>query len=52
MIIFAAPGIPFLIGRNAEGVAQAVEMRGDAIDLGYQKSSLMDMEIVVLRIFV
>jgi hypothetical protein len=52
MIIFAAPGFPFLIRRNAEGVAQAVQMRRNAIDLSDQKSGLMDMEIVVLRIFV
>ena len=38
--------------RNAEGVAQAVQMRRNAIDLSDQKSGLMDMEIVVLRIFV
>ncbi len=49
---FSDTGFSVPDGRNAEGVTQAVEMRGDAIDLGDQKSSLMNMEIVVLRIFV
>src|SRR5215471_13134487 len=39
-------------GRNTKGVAQTVELRGDAIDFGDQESGLMDMEVVVLRIFV
>ena len=47
MISFAAPGF-----RNTKRVAQAVKSRRDAIDFGYQKSGLVDVEIVILRILV
>jgi hypothetical protein len=49
---FCTTRLSVLHRRNAKGVAQAVELRGDAIDLSNQKSGLMDMEIVVLGIVV
>jgi hypothetical protein len=49
---FCSTRLSVLHGRNTKGVAQTVELRGDAIDFRDQKSSLMDMEIVVLGILV
>src|SRR6516162_1281006 len=46
------PRLPVLDGRDAEGVSQAIEMRGDAVYLGHQKSGLMDMKVVILRVLV
>jgi hypothetical protein len=37
---------------NAKRVAQAVKSRKNAIDFGDQKTGLMDVEIVILRILV
>jgi hypothetical protein len=38
--------------RNAKGVAKTVEIGGSAVDFSNQKSSLMNMKVVVLGIFV
>lgn len=38
--------------RNTEDVSQAVEMRGNAVHFGYEKSDLVDMEVVILRVLV
>src|SRR6266403_4226750 len=49
---FSRTRFAVLHGRNTKGVAQTIELCGNAIDFCDQKASLMDMEIVVLGIFV
>jgi len=49
---FSRTRLAVLHGRNTKGVAQTIELCGNAIDFCDQKASLMDMEIVILGIFV
>ena len=43
---------PVQCGRNTEGVAKAVEICWDAVYFCDKKSGLMNMKVVILRIFV
>jgi len=44
------PRLAILERRDTEGIAQAIEIHRNTIDLRHQESGLMNMEVVILRI--